>query len=105
MVIEVNDKLVKRVRAYCEENGLDMGSFTERLIMEGLGREMYGENPFDNINRETGRVVVTEPDKSVIVEKTDASIKVDTVAVGEKHDQQIAKKEKKVRVIKTISTK
>lgn len=53
IVVEVGQQISDKIVKYCDINGYDLKKFVvEELLYKGIMREMYGNDPKDNIERE-----------------------------------------------------
>lgn len=96
MNIEISSRVYNDLNHFCKFNELDVNPFAEKLIVEGLAREKYGEDLMDNISRNSNEETIQ------VAEDKEVSIEVPSVD-GAKNPgtNEKTEKPKKVRIIKT----
>jgi hypothetical protein len=58
--VKVSDDFAKQYRSFCEENCLQIGRFTERVLLEAMEDHYFGRKAQSVLSRTTGTPVPHE---------------------------------------------
>lgn len=105
--INIDDRLMKRVKSFCDTNGEDMRKFVNDAVSRHLMAMMYGESLSDNVAKERGETEKNKKKEAAKEEEisettdTDDVPKSDAVIEGSE-ETEVKPKRKKIIIKKKL---